>query len=203
VLKRLRQLAAEHDCALLIIHHETKAAEGTALQRLRGAGGIGGAIRSLLSLRPMTADEAKEFEVSEDTADLYVKVETGKQQYARRAKPRWFVTEERELSNGDVAHLLLPWSQPAVAVTPELVSRAVSVLREGLGGEPCSESQNAMASVWKAFEAAAIPKRLHRPILNTLFASKEAQIRTWRDPGARKSFKRIWVARNTIEGWVE
>lgn len=202
VMKRLRGFASRHDCAVALIHHEAKSGEGNALQRLRGAGGIGGAIRNLMSLRPMTADEAKEYSVPEDLADLYVRVETGKQQYARKSKPRWLVVEERELANGDRAHLLLPWNAPSVTVTPEMLLTALSALRKGQAGEPCSESNNASASVHKALEAAGLPRNAARQVLTMLKGTGDVEIRNWRDPVSRKPFKRIWVRDNRFDGWL-
>ncbi len=203
VLRRLRQLAADHDLALLLIHHETKSGDGTALQRLRGGGGIGGAIRSLLSFRPMVAEEAKEFGIAEDLADLYVKVETGKQQYARKQKPRWLVTEERELANGDRAHILVPWAPPTVSITPEMMSKAVAALRSGHAGEPCSKSPNSAGYFGNALDAADIPRAVRAPILDQILKNGEATWQNWKNPNTRKTNSRIWVSGNPFVGWPE
>lgn len=209
VLRRLRQLAAhpipgnDHDLALLLIHHETKSSEGTALQRLRGGGGIGGAIRSLLSLRPMNAEEAKEYGVAEDMMDLYIRVETGKQQYARKQRPRWLVTEERELANGDRAHLLLPWNPPSATITPDMLAAAVAALRAGYAGEPCSKSPRSDAFYGLAFEARDIPRSLRGKVLDQLLQDGEAEWRQWSNPDTRKKNSRLWVARNGFGGWQE
>lgn len=202
VLKRLRSLATDNTMALGLIHHEAKSGEGNALQRLRGAGAIGGAIRNLVSLRPMTPDEAKEYNVDEELADLHIKVETGKQQYARKAKPRWLVIEERELANGDRAHLLMPWNAPRFTVTPEVLTAAVLALRKGLAGEPCSESNSATANVWKALEAAGIPRNAAKGVLSSLKSAGDVEIRNWRDPVSRRPFKRLWVRENRFDGWI-
>lgn len=201
VLKQVRGLANTHDCTVALLHHETKAGEGTALQRLRGAGAIGGVIRNLLSLRTMTTDEGREFGIDEDNLDLFIKVETGKQQYARKARPRWFVTEERELANGDRAHLLLPWMPPTVTLDGATMAAALTAIRRGLGGEPCSESNNAAASVREALEAVGVPKAAHREVLRRLREAGEIEVRAWYDPVARKWFKRIWTDGNGFKGW--
>lgn len=203
VLRALRALAAEFDCVILLLHHEAKAGEGSPLQRLRGAGAIGGAIRALWSMRPMTGEEAKEFGVAEDLADLFVRVETGKSQYARRRPHAWFAAEERELANGDTAHLLAPWDPPSVIITPEIVAAAIGALRAGFGGEPCSTSPRAVASARLALEHAGIPGRLCKMVLAKLEAAGDISTREWRDPVERKKRKRIWVQGNVFTGWKE
>jgi hypothetical protein len=203
VLRALRSMGVEFDCVFLLLHHETKAGEGTGLQRLRGAGAIGGAIRSLWSMRPMTAEEAKQFSIAEDMTDLYVKVETGKSQYSRRRPHAWFVAEEREIANGDVAHLLVPWTPPTFSITPEDLAKAVRALREGLHGEPCSESPNAQAGYRDALEQAGIPRGACVDVLRQLLKAGDVEVRRWRDPGDRKWRKRLWAAGNPFAGWAE
>ncbi|MBP0463092.1 AAA family ATPase [Roseomonas sp. PWR1] len=203
VLRALRSMGVEFDCVFLLLHHETKAGEGNGLQRIRGAGAIGGAIRSLWSMRPMTAEEAKQFSIAEDMTDLYVKVETGKSQYSRRRPQAWFVAEERELANGDVAHLLVPWSPPTFSITPEDLAKAVRALRQGLHGEPCSTSPTADAAARHALEQAGIPRGACADVLKELQATGEVQIRKWRDPADRKVRKRLWTSGNPFGGWVE
>ena len=203
VLKRLRAMSSAYDCATCLIHHEAKSGDGSPLQRLRGAGSIGGAIRNLISLRPMTKDEAQEYSVAEDLADLYVKVETGKQQYARKSKPRWLVVEERDLANGDRAHLLLPWNAPSVSITPEMEAAAIRALRAGVGGEPCTESPRSAAYFRNAFDAAEIARTGHTELLRRLKASSEVVPMGWHDPTDRKIRKRLWVQHNSFDGWKE
>nr|WP_255568777.1 AAA family ATPase [Neoroseomonas alba] len=203
VLRALRNLGTEYDCCILLLHHETKAGEGTPLQRLRGAGAIGGAIRAHWSMRAMTAEEAKQFGVSEDMADLYVKVETGKSQYSRKRPPAWFVAEERELANGDPAHMLMPWSPPTTTITPEMMTAALRALRQGLHGEPCSTSPRADASARTALEQAGIPGSACANVLKGLIATGEVSLREWRDPIARKPRKRLWTAGNPFPGWQD
>lgn len=203
VLKRLRAMSSSYDCATCLIHHEAKSGDGSPLQRLRGAGAIGGAIRNLISLRPMTAEEGKEYAISEDLTDLYVKIETGKQQYARKSKPRWLVVEERDLANGDRAHLLLPWSPQVVGMTSEIEAAAMGALRRGVGGEPCTESPRSAAFFRNAFDAADIPRALHSELMRHLKETGSAVAMGWHDPSDRKIRKRLWVAGTHFEGWKD
>lgn len=203
VLRALRNMGAEFDCVFLLLHHETKAGEGSALQRLRGAGAIGGAIRSLWSMRPMNAEEAKQFSISEDLADLFVKVETGKAQYARKRPHAWFVAEERELANGDPAHMLMPWSPPTTTITPEMMTAALRALRQGLHGEPCSTSPTAQAAARLALEQAGVPRGACADVLKQLISTGEVAPRLWRDPSDRKMRKRLWTAGNAFTGWQD
>ena len=203
VMRALRTLAAHLDAHVSLLHHETKSGEGTALQRARGSGAIGGAIRLLWSLRPMSAEEAQEYGIAEDMRDLYLRLETGKSQYARRAPNRWLVTEEVELANGDLAHRLVPWIAPSATLTPEILSAAIACFRHGRGGEPLNDSNRSEASYRKAFSDAGIPSALHTKCLRELIASGTVLLKPWRDPVDRKIRKRFWIRNNILHGWVE
>lgn len=203
VLKAFRNAAAKHDCTFGLLHHEVKSGEGNALQRARGAGAIGGAIRGLWSLRPMTAEEAQEFHIPEDTRDLYSRLETGKSQYARRAANRWFVTEEVELANGDRAHRIVPWVPPSANITPEILSAAITCIRNGRGGTPLNNSNKSEACFRKAFGDVGIPGSLHIKLLDSLIAAGTVEFRGWRDPGDRKVRRRLWTSGTRFDGWQE
>lgn len=200
VLRQLRMIASECDCVVLVLHHETKAGDGAPLQRLRGAGSIGGAIRRHWSMRAMTQDEAKEMNIAEGLRDLYVKIEGGKNQYGRLRSTGWFAVEERELANGDGAHLLVPWDPAPFTLTPELRADALRVLQQGVDGEPCSTSNNARASVRKALETVSIPPRQADAVLKALKATDGVEDRPWIGPH-RKEFKRLWAPGTALEGW--
>jgi KaiC/GvpD/RAD55 family RecA-like ATPase len=203
VMRALRTIAAHLDAHVSLLHHETKSGEGTALQRARGSGAIGGAIRLLWSLRPMSAEEAQEYQVADDTRDLYLRLETGKSQYARRAPNRWLVTEEVELANGDMTHRLVPWLPPSTTLTPEILNAAIACFRHGRGGEPLNDCNKSEASYRRAFADARIPSSLHTKCLRELIAAGTVMLKPWRDPADRKVRKRFWTRKNTLSGWVE
>lgn len=200
VLRQPRAIAAESDCVILVLHHETKAGDGAPLQRLRGAGSIGGSIRRHWSMRAMTQDEAADMNIADDLRDLYVKIEGGKNQYGRLRSTGWFVVEERELANGDGTHLLAPWNPAPFDVTPEVRVAALRVLREGVEGEPCSMSNNAKACLGTALAMVGIPRRQAKKVLAALKASDGVEERAWigRDS---KPFKRLWAPGTTLAGW--
>ena len=203
VMRALRTLAARLDAHICLLHHETKSGEGTALQRARGSGAIGGAIRLLWSLRPMSAEEAQEYGIADDMRDLYLRLETGKSQYARRAPNRWLVTEDAELANGDSAHRLVPWTPPSADMTPEMIVTALACVRNGFGGEPLSPGNRSEAYWRTAFQAAGIPRSVHQKLLDKLMAEGSVTYRPWHDPGERKARKRLYASGTKIPGWVE
>ena len=203
VMRALRTLAAHLDASICLLHHETKSGEGTPLQRARGSGAIGGAIRLLWSLRPMSAEEAQEYGIADDMRDLYLRLETGKSQYARRAPNRWLVTEEVELANGDLAHRLVPWITPSATLTPEILNAAIACFERGRGGEPLNDSNRSEASYHRAFRDAGIPMSLHRKCLDALLAAGKVALKPWKDPVHSKVYKRFWTDKNTLSGWVE
>jgi len=203
VMRALRTLAAHLDAHVSLLHHETKSGEGTALQRARGSGAIGGAIRLLWSLRPMSAEEAQEYGIADDMRDLYLRLETGKSQYARRSPNRWLVTEEVELANGDLAHRLVSWRPPSADITPELLVAAVACVRNGYAGEPLSLGNRSEAYWRTAFQAAGIPRRVHQKLLDALLADGSVSYRWWYDPSERKERKRLYARGTKITGWVE
>lgn len=202
VLRELRSIAHRHGVALVLLHHETKAADGTPLQRLRGAGAIGGTIRALYSLRQMTAEEAREFGIAEENADLYTKVETGKQQYARAAGTRWFVAEERTLANGDRVACMLPWTPPRGDLTVEMLAAAARAVRDGVDGEPLCESNRSQACYINAFVRAGLPRSLATKALDTLKADGSVVVAAWRDPRSRKVRERLRTVDTPLQGWV-
>jgi hypothetical protein len=203
VMRALRTLAARLDASVCLLHHETKSGEGTALQRARGSGAIGGAIRLLWSLRPMSAEEAQEYQIADDMRDLYLRLETGKSQYARRAPARWLVTEDAELANGDTAHRLVPWMPPSADMTPEMIVSALTCIRNGFGGEPLSLGNRSDAYWRAAFQAAGIPRGVHQKLLDKLMAEGSVTYRPWHDPSERKARKRLYASGTKIPGWVE
>jgi len=203
VTQAFRRLAAQYDCTIGLIHHETKSGEGTALQRLRGAGAIGGAIRTLWSLRAMTPEEAQEFRISEDLKDLYFRLEVGKQQYARRSGTLWFVSEDVELANGDRTHRITPWTPPNAHITPEFISAAVSAIRAGRAGAPLSSTNASETCYRRAFADMGIPRSIHQRLLDHLIATGTVRFRPWRDPEDRKIRRRLWIDGSAFEGWIE
>lgn len=203
VLRHLRYWAVTHNAAVVIVHHETKSGDGTALQRLRGAGVIGGAIRSLLSLRHMSEEEADKYGIPKDWTDLYVRIETGKQQYARRSPDRWLTIEEYELSNGDKAPVLVPWSPPSTVITPEMLVSALRAVDEGWEGEPLSQGSKSRSYYRIAFEKVGVPRILANEVLNKLMRDGSVWIAEWHDPVTRKTRMRLRSERCDLPGWRE
>jgi len=202
VTQAFRRLAGQYNCTIGFIHHETKSGEGTALQRLRGAGAIGGAIRTLWSLRPMTTEEAHEFQISDDLKDLYFRLEVGKQQYARRSSTLWFVSEDVELANGDRTHRITPWTPPTANITPECLAAAITAIRNGRGGSPLSASNASETCYRRAFADMGIPRSIHAKLLDHLIATGAARYRLWRDPEDRKPRRRLWTEGSSFDGWI-
>jgi hypothetical protein len=199
----LRRLAQQQDAALILCHHDRKGSEGSALDRMRGASSLGGVIRRHLPLRTMTAEQAKAMEVPEDHADAFLCIEPGKTQYGRRPGSIWFEIEERELENGEHVAGLRPWTPRQHVLTPEVLAKALSALRRGIAGEPCSTSPAAAAFFGAALEQAGIPRPLVAPSLTALRREGSVKVREWRDPVQRKRRTRLCAEGNNFEGWVD
>jgi hypothetical protein len=203
VIAHLRTLAKRWDCAVVLIHHTRKGSIAGDPDSLRGASSIVGACRVVLTVTPMSDAEALELNIAPDLRRRFFRVDSAKQNYAPSSEAAWHELFEYELDNGDLVAAALPWNPTPVVVTPDMLLTAVTALRRGVNGEPCSESPNASASYQKAFAGADIPKAAWRQCLDALKQTGDADIRPWRDPVARKTFKRVWTPHNKFDGWAE
>jgi len=94
-MSALRKVARDNACAVLSVHHAVKAKEPrTTLASIRGAGSIGGAIRSARGVSEMTKDDCAGPNLASGDARDAFRVDDIKNSYARRGNEgRFFVRE--------------------------------------------------------------------------------------------------------------
>lgn len=201
VLARMRELAAKHNLAAGIVHHQRKGGTAGDPDAIRGASAIVGAARQVLTVATMTEDEAVALDQPPEHRFRFLRVDGAKLNYCLPSDAEWYEKAEHELDNGELIAAATPWAPPRFTADPAMIAAGLTALRRGLGGEPCSESNASDASVRRAFEAAGIPRAVHTQIMDDLKVSGDALIRGWRDPVARRIRKRVWVHGNTFEGW--
>lgn len=94
----LRAIAARTGCALVFLHHASKAAamsgQGDVQQASRGSSVLTDNIRWQSYLAGMTAEEAKKLGIEHDRKGFYVRFGVSKQNYGAPLPERWFERKE-------------------------------------------------------------------------------------------------------------
>src|SRR5262249_48435239 len=93
VVAEFRALATEFNIAVVLIHHTRKGALSPGdPDNARGASAIIGAARAVLTLCPMSEDDAKEFglDAGRKNRSAYVRLDDAKQNYAGIGEPVWY-----------------------------------------------------------------------------------------------------------------
>lgn len=117
VAKQWSNIAAETNCAVLLVHHtrKTNGQEADA-ESSRGASSLTNAARSVLVLNRMTTGEAKRFHVPEEERRFYFRVTADKQNRAPPSKADWYKLAGVFLDNGphggDSVGTVVPWNPP-------------------------------------------------------------------------------------------
>lgn len=117
VAKQWANIAAETNCAVLLVHHtrKTNGQEADA-EAARGASALTNAARSVLVLNRMTDKEAKKFHISDDERRFYFRVSADKQNRAPPSKADWYRLNAVSLDNGpnggDSIGTVVPWTPP-------------------------------------------------------------------------------------------
>lgn len=103
VAKAWKQVAQRCNCAIVLVHH-TRKTGGNAItaEDMRGASSLVGAVRTVLTLNPMSNEEGDRYGITDRTERrTMVRVDNGK---ANRAPPEntfWFKIHSVDLGNGD------------------------------------------------------------------------------------------------------
>jgi AAA domain len=183
----LARMAVEYDIAVDSPHHVHKGqiTPGDA-DSGRGSSGIKDAGRLVYTLAPMSADEAKTFNIDPDLRCSYIRLDPAKINIAARAtKATWFhligVTIENgteDYPNGDTIQVVEPWSPPSTwaDTSVETLNRILDDIAKGM--ENGQRYTNAPASKDRAVW----------PVIQKHYPDKpEAQCRTiisaWLDSG--------------------
>jgi len=123
VLAMFRVIAAEFNCAVVILHHTRKDITNGAgdMNVFRGAGASVAAARIALTVLPMSAEEAENLKISEDMRRSFVRMDSAKSNYSPPNTAEWFELTEYQLDNGEAVAAAIPWKPPTDA---PLVDRA-------------------------------------------------------------------------------
>jgi hypothetical protein len=125
VVKQWSSIAAELNCAVVLVHHTRKAnGQEVDAESARGASALVNAARAVLVLNRMTSKEAASFCIPDDERRFYFRVTADKQNRAPPAKADWYRLEGVMLNNGpdggDSVGIVAPWTPPdAVEQLPE------------------------------------------------------------------------------------
>jgi hypothetical protein len=102
VLRQLKRLAAKFDCAVLIVHHTRKNADGGDAEAISGAAATVNLARRAIMPVPMTKDETKDFGVLPSERFRFFKVVDAKSNLApRSADSPWYQLRSVELPNAE------------------------------------------------------------------------------------------------------
>jgi hypothetical protein len=142
VMAGLRGFAADHQCAVLLLHHTRKGIAGGAGDPdiARGASSIIGAARIVLTLLGMTGEEADSLGIPRDQSRHYVRLDGAKSNYSALGEAEWFDRASIMLDNGDWVAALAPWTPPADTGLAEdtLAALLAAVATGDRSGQPWS-----------------------------------------------------------------
>ena len=102
VMDLYARIAAEADCAVLLVHHTRKGFTGGDADSIRGASSMSSAARIAVTLQAMQPDEAKALNVPEADRRRYIRIDNAKANLSPPAdKAEWIKLESETLGNGD------------------------------------------------------------------------------------------------------
>jgi hypothetical protein len=139
IMAALRAMAAHYDLAMVILHHTRKGStQAGDPDAVRGASSIIGAARIVLTVNPMSSDEAAGSGVSETARRHYFRVDGAKSNYAPLTTAEWFQRITAMLDNGDTVATLEPWAPPVDVVSPEVFEAIKAAIAAGSSEGPWS-----------------------------------------------------------------
>jgi len=115
-------IAKACNCAVLLVHHTSKASSANAAgdaNAARGSTAINAAVRSSWTVFPMSEDDAMALNIDIEDRHQYLRVDDAKANYGLLSgTARWFQKHEVQLENGsddisgDKVGVLMPWTPP-------------------------------------------------------------------------------------------
>lgn len=119
IAKRWARLAADCNCAIVLVHHTRKlAGQAVTAEASRGAVALINAARAVLVFNKMTKEEGERFGITDDAERrLYVNVANDKANRAPASKADWYRVVGVPLGNGgieggDSVAVVEPWTPP-------------------------------------------------------------------------------------------
>jgi len=114
VVAAFRSLARRHNIAVLILHHNRKGSSTPGdMDQMRGASAISGAVRVVLTLAPMTAEEADKLGVQPDMRRRHFRVDGAKSNYAIAGEAEWWKLSAYPIGNSEEIAAARPWEPPS------------------------------------------------------------------------------------------
>jgi hypothetical protein len=182
-----REIARKTSCAVLLVHHTRKYAQGMSgdADAARGAGALVGVARVVDTLFNMSEEEAALFNVPLDERHRYVRFDTAKANLSLVTfNAKWFLKASEPVGNGgDEVGVLQPWSPPGMfeGISGATINRCLDLIDAGLldeDGRPTGE-------MWTP--ARQSPKRWVGNVVQTSLGCDEDRaakiIKTWINSG--------------------
>jgi hypothetical protein len=178
VIAEFRSLAAEFDLAVILVHHSRKGAVTPGDPDVaRGASAIIGAGRIVLTIAPMSEQDAEGFGLPTDrkSRERFVRLDDAKQNYADIGEAVWYEKALYTLDNDEILPAAVPWHPPDFweKILPALANRILDDIAAGIDGGKQRYSDAPAATdraAWKVVTR-------HTPSLNETQARKIIQ--TW------------------------
>lgn len=101
IMRIFNQIADETNCGVLLVHHFRKGGEGGSMDSVRGSTALSAGARSILTLTPMSEEEAELQGVDPVLRRHYVRVDDAKNNMAPARAAEWFKLESVNLGNGN------------------------------------------------------------------------------------------------------
>lgn len=147
------EIARPCNCAVYLVHHTVKHANGGAgdANIIRGGGAIVNSTRIAATLMPMTSDEAQALGIDPEMRNRYVRYDDAKSNQSLVSnRGHWFEKISVELCNGtafdlpDQVGALAPWTPPDAfdGITVASLKNAAELINRGLEdekGQPTGE----------------------------------------------------------------
>jgi hypothetical protein len=207
IVQVLTDLAIKHNIALDAPHHTSKGTPdpGNA-NRGRGASSMKDAARLVYTLTPMSADEAKAFDVSEEDRRFFVRMDSGKVNIAPARLAKWFKLIGVRLDNGndlypngDEVQVVEPWTPPETwaAMDMPLLNQILDKLDAGLpdgsrySTAPRAETRAAWQVVLDLAPSKTEPQA--RDMIKTWVRNGVLYVEEYDDPVRRSKAKGLYV----------
>ena len=145
VAKTLARVAAEANCAIVVVHHSRKSGGGDGdVDSARGASALINAARLALNLNRMSDVEAGKLGIDADGQSRYVRVNNAKSNRSPLAKASWLKIESVDLGNGedeyddgDHVGVVVRWAPPEL--DNSISEEHIAEIRRRTAGGQCRE----------------------------------------------------------------
>ena len=183
VVQILAGICERKNVGCVVLHHNRKGQhEPGNMETSRGASSLIDGARIGLTLTPMSSDEAKTYDLSEEERRRLIRLDDGKLNLSLKADPRWYRLASINIGNGneeypsgDNVQAIETWTPPAMwaSLSTHICNQILDQLATGL---PDGERYSA-APAAKPPRAAWCVVMEHVPTLNQKQAAEV--IRTW------------------------